>query len=544
VIRKCGFKQEGCTLNTPSEFDLFIQNTTIVDGTGDPAFGSNIGIKDGKIQYIGKQHGKSKQLIDGEGFITAPGFIDTHAHDEGYIFRDHSLLAKLSQGITTDISGNCGISIAPVNGRYLNEFKHLTGGMLNVPLLSEFISFGRFMDQIDALNAGIHTAYFVGLNTIRLAVMGLEMREPTTEERNAMKSYLIEALDSGAIGMSTGMAYPPACFAKNDEILELVNILGEKGGVYASHIRSEGEQLVESVEEVINIGRRTGVPVIVSHHKALGRNNWGKVQKTLSLIEQANQEGVEVGLDVYPYTANSTGFVYILPPSYRGLKREQLLEQLSDSAVRKTVKNDILSNKERYDNMVLYCGLDHILIAAADATPEAVGKTVTVYAKAIGVDPFDAALDILIQNDLNVLAVFFSIADEDMEAVLQFQHSAIGTDGMPIESSITHPRIKGTFPRVLGRYVREKKILTLEDAIRKMTSLPAQRYRLKNKGLIQEGFDADLVLFDAAKIIDHADYVNCFAENEGIHQVIVNGKIAYQNNQYTGAGSGRLLRRE
>ncbi len=415
--------------------------------------------------------------------------------------------------------------------------------MLDVPFLSEFTSFGKFMNRVEALVPGINTGFFVGLNTIRLAVMGLEPRQPTEKERSRIKEYIIEALDSGAVGLSTGMAYPPASYSNPEEILESVEILREKGGVYASHIRSEGDDLVKSVEEVINVGRRTGVPVIISHHKALGKNNWGKVLTTLDMIDRANQEGIEVGLDVYPYTANSTGFIYILPPSYRGENREKLLKQLSDPSTREIIKNEIFSNKEHFENMILYCGLENILIAVAPATPDAVGMTVAEYADMIHAEPFDVALDLLIQNDLNVLAVYFSISQRDMEAVLQHPFTAIGTDGMPIENSITHPRLKGTFPRILGRYVREKHVLTLEDAVRKMTSLPARRYGLKNKGQIKEGFDADLVLFDAVRIIDHADYIDCYAENEGIQQVIVNGKVAWNNNKYTGIGSGQLLKR-
>lgn len=485
-------------------------------------------------------------MIDGKGLVLSPGFVDTHAHDDGYVFSDNSLYVKLSQGVTTTISGNCGISIGPINEKYIGVFNRITGGMLNVPFLAEMTTFGKFMDKVNSIAPGINMGFFAGHNIIRMAVMGLEMREPSREEMEKMKEYLREALDHGALGLSTGMAYPPTSFAKSDEICELAGVVKEKGGLYASHIRNEGDNLVDAVEEAIEVGRRTGVPVIISHHKALGKNNWGKVNNTLRMIEKANKEGIEVGLDVYPYTANGTGLMYILPPSCHGGDNNKLLEQLGDADFREELKKNILDKKENYDNMVLYCGLDHILITVANATPDAVGKTISDYAESVGKDPFDAALDILLENKLNVLAVFFSIAEEDLEEVLKSPYSMIGTDGMPIphNRSITHPRLKGTFPRVLGRYVREKSVLRLEDAIRKMTSLPAQKLRLKNKGLIKEGFDADLVLFDAANIADKADYINCYAENEGIKYVIVNGRIALEHNTYTGANSGRILRRQ
>lgn len=526
-------------------FDILIKQVKVVDGTGNPWYQADVGVKDGKITSIGKVLGEANILIDGKGLCLAPGFIDPHAHDEGCIFSEEAIFNKLSQGVTTDMSGNCGLSLAPVSDRYWSDNRKVHTLLSPPDFMQEFTSFDRFLGKIAERRLGINVGFLVGHGALRIAVMGLDNRPATDSELEMMKGYLREALDSGAAGMSIGMLYPPGSIASKEELVELCKVLKEKDKIFTIHIRDEADNVIESVEEAIEIGRLSGAAVNISHHKAIGKNNWGKIKTTLRMIEEANQSGVEVGFDQYPYTANCTYLNTILPPSYLvGAQSERLVLNLKDAKFREKAKADILCGKETWDNYAVNVGFDRMLIIKADATPKIVGKTVVEYAHLIGKDPFDTAFDVLAENDLDVLGIYFSMSDDDVEEVMKNYYGMVGTDGIyTSHNQRTHPRIKGSFPRVLGRYVREKKVLRLEDAIRKMTSLPAQRMRLKKKGLIKEGLDADLVVFDPETICDTADYIeNNYGENQGIHYVIVNGKVALQNNEYTGAASGRVIR--
>lgn len=527
--------------------DILIQQVRVVDGTGNPWYKADVGIKDGKIAVIGKISGEANIIIDGKGLYLSPGFIDPHAHDEGCIFSEEAIFNKLSQGVTTDISGNCGLSLAPVSDKYWKDNRKVHTLLSPPKFMQEFTSFKQFLEKIDERRLGINVGFQVGHGALRIAVMGLENRPPTDKELELMKDYLREALDSGAAGMSIGMLYPPGSIAGKDEFVQLCKVLKDKDRMFTIHIRDEANNVIESIEEAIEFARLSGAAVNISHHKAIGKNNWGKIKTTLKMIEEANQLGVEVGFDQYPYSANCTNLNTILPPSYLvGDLSEQLVSNLKNPQFREKAKVDILSCKEKWDNYVVNVGFERMLIIKADLTPEAVGKTIAEYADLVGKDQFDSAFDLLAENYLDVVGVYFSMSDDDVEEVMKNYYGMVGTDGIyTLNNQRTHPRIKGSFPRVLGRYVREKKVLRLEEAIRKMTSLPAQRMRLRKKGLIKEGLDADIVIFDAETICDTADYIeNNYGSNQGIHYVIVNGKVALQNNEYTGVASGKVIRVE
>lgn len=526
-------------------FDTIIKKVRIIDGTGNPWFKADVGIKKDKITDIGNLQGDAVTVINGEGLYLSPGFIDPHAHDDGCPFFDEAIFNKLSQGVTTDISGNCGQSLAPVSERHWQENRKVHT-LINPPdCIDSFKTFDHFLNTIEGKRLGINTGYLVGHAALRIAVMGLDNRQPTSSELEQMKDYLREAFDSGALGLSAGLLYPPGSIASKDEFIELCKIVKERDRIFTIHIRDEGNNLIESVAEAIDIARQSGAFVNISHHKAIGKNNWGKVKTTLQMIADTNRDGVEVGLDQYPYNANCTYLNTILPPSYLLGDTISLMKNLTEPKFRENTKSDILSCKEKWDNFVVNVGFEGMLIIKADKTPDAVGKTVAEYARIIGNDPFETALDILIANNLEVIAVYFSMAEEDVEEVMKSPYGMFGTDGIYMKGNQkTHPRVKASFPRVLGYYVREKQILKLEEAIRKMTSLPAQRLRLKNKGLIKEGFDADLVIFDANTINDNADFVkDTYAPNSGIKYVFVNGKIALKDDEYTGIAAGKVIRR-
>jgi N-acyl-D-amino-acid deacylase len=527
-------------------FDILVKQARVIDGTGNPWFKADVGVKDGKIVSIGRINGKADTVIDGEGLYLSPGFIDPHAHDDGCAFFDEAVINKLSQGVTTDVSGNCGQSLAPVSERYWQENRKVHT-IINPPeCMRSFITFDEFLKIVEKKRLGINMGYLVGHAALRIAVMGLENRQPTDQEMQQMKDYLTEALDSGALGLSFGLLYPPGSIASKTEFVELCKVIKEKDAIFTIHIRDEGNNVIESVAEAIEIAKCSGAMVNISHHKAIGKANWGKIKTTLGMIEEANKRGIEVGFDQYPYNANCTYLNTILPPSYLLGDLSKLVHNLGIAEFRAKTKADILAYKEKWDNYVVNVGFEGMLVIKAEATPDAVGKSVAEYARSIGADPFETALDILIANNLEVIAVYFSMSDDDVEEVMKNPYGMVGTDGIYMRNKQkTHPRVAASFPRILGRYVREKQVLRLEEAVRKMTSLPAQRLRLKSKGLIKEGFDADLVVFDANTIIDNADFVNdTYAPNTGIQYVIVNGKLALVDNKYTGTAAGKVIRRK
>ena len=407
----------------------------------------------------------------------------------------------------------------------------------------EYTTFGRYLDQVEKLKLGPNMAFYVGQRTIRIAVMGFENRRATNEEMRKMKDLVREAMESGAVGMSTGLIYPPGVYTPKDELVELCKVVAEYGGVYASHIRNESHDVLNAVSEAIDIGRQAGTPVIISHHKVAGKKNWGKSVETLELIDRANREGIEVSLDQYPYKAGSSLLSATIPPQYHVGGVQKLIENLKDRENWESIKKDIMDDSSKWENFVLHCGMDGILVPSAKQTPEVEGKSIKEYADKKGIDPFEALFTVLVENEGAALAAYFMADDEDIERIMGHPYTMIATDGILAGPGVkAHPRCTGTFPRVLGRYVREKKVLRLEEAIRKMTSLPALKLGLKNKGLIKEGLDADLVIFDPNTIIDRADYMNPDGTNLGIKYVIVNGRVALKDNQNTGTAAGNVVR--
>ncbi|HWR29145.1 MAG TPA: D-aminoacylase [Negativicutes bacterium] len=526
-------------------FDLLIRGAKVLDGTGNPGYFADVGVIDDKISFVGKCDRTVKSVIeiDGKGYCLSPGFIDSHAHDERCVFFDNRIFNKLSQGVTTTISGNCGTNIVPCSEMHFEELRQTN--TVGIPeRMNEFTSFRRFLDIVDEQKTAINVGFLAAHNAIRIAVMGLENRHATADEIKHMEEYLKEALDSGALGLSAGLFYPPGGIAHIDELVALCRIVADYGRIFAIHIRDEASQLVESVEEAIELGRRSGVFVNISHHKAMGQPNWGKVKQTLRMIDDANKNGIEIGFDQYPYNAASAPLRGVLPPSYLRSDWPTLVANLRRPEFREKAKADILAGSEIWDNYIVSVGFDRMLVMTAVASPDAVGKTISEYAEMKGIDPFDAIFEILADNELVAVGVYFSISDVDIEEVMKNPYGMFGSDGIYPPSPLrAHPRVKGTFPRILGRYVRDKGILRIEEAIRKMTSLPAQRFGLQKKGLIKQGFDADLVIFDSKTIIDCADFVHdCYAPNIGLAYVIVNGKIAFNNNQYTGTQSGKVIR--
>mgnify|MGYP000070600594 CR=1 FL=1 len=532
------------------EYDILVKNGIIIDGTGAPYFKGDIGIRNGRIIRVGcNLRGDAAKVIDASGLVVAPGFIDIHSHSDFTILAIPTADSLVMQGVTTAVVGNCGMSMAPVNPANLDLLKRYLGPFL-VPGFDygwDWRTLGEFYKKVEERGTSVNLAPLVGQGTIRIAVKGFDPSKPTKEELDEMKELLRGAIRDGAWGLSAGLIYPPGSYTTTEELIELVKVLKEFPArlIFTVHIRNEGDRLMESVEEVITIAERTGVPAEISHHKAVGKRNWGKVTATLREIERARRRGVEVNCDVYPYIAGSTTIMASLPGWVLEGGVEKALERLRDKEVRKRIREDIEKDKfEQGENWIKLCGWDGIYIASCPSAPEYEGKSLKeILSK--WEDPYEGFFEFLLRIRGNAAVILFYGDEEDMETILRNPVSCIGSDSWTTAPQLggkPHPRAYGTFPRVLGRYVREKKVLSLEEAIRKMTSLPAGKLGLQDRGLIREGFWADILIFDPNTVTDRATYQDPHQFPEGIHYVIVNGQIVVEKGKHTGKLPGKVLR--
>ncbi len=513
-------------------YDLIIKNGTVLDGTGAESFLADIAVKDGKIVKIEKEIDGAKNIIDATGLTVTPGFIDSHSHSDQDILLYPEQLEKIEQGITTAVGGQCGGTDAPLG---LNATAKQIGSFGENTEI--YRTMGRLLDTLKDIPLATNTATFVGHGSIRGAVMGNEDRDPTEDELNRMKDLTRDAMEHGAMGISFGLIYTPGCYAKTEELIALAKVVKEYDGLAAAHIRNEGDMLIEATEEFIEILRQSGLRGVLSHHKAAGFKNHGKVHKTLAIIDRAIAEGIDIYCDVYPYCASHTGLVTpFIPKDLRTGTTDQITARLADPETRAEI---LARNRQRIKRP-----LDYVLVTSYPTNPNYEGLRITEIAKLRGQDPHEAALDLLRDSRTKGGACYFTMNEEDVKTVLSYPRTMICTDsGVAKENKHYHPRLRGTFPRVLGRYVREEKITSLPEMIRKMTSLPAEVYGFETKGKIAEGYDADLCIFDADKIIDRAEFTNCGKRAEGLNYVIVAGQIAAENAVATGVRAGKFLLR-
>ena len=494
-------------------YDILIKNGMIIDGTGSPGMRSEVAVKDGKIVRIARKiQGEAALVIDAAGKVITPGFIDSHSHSDRQFSTCPLQTDKIEQGITTSIAGQCGSSVCGKNA-------------------------GEFLDNARGAKLGANMALLIGHGTLRRAVMGMENRVPTAEELEQMKSMLREAMEHGALGVSFGMIYAPGSYAQTEEMIEIAKVAGAYQGIAAIHLRSESTFLVQAVNEFITIVRQSGVRGVVSHHKAAGlQENWGKVHTTMRMIEEANREGLELYMDVYPYVASSTGFSsVIIPNEWRTDGNEKLMQRLQDP-------EQVAQLRERFYSK--HPDLRWIMVSACPGGEQYRGMRVNEIADLRGQDEFSAAIDVILCSKDTARGCFFSACEEDLEAVLANPRSMICTDSGVNVKGGAHPRVKGSFPRALGRYVRQRKVVSLPEMIRKMTSMPAAVYGLKNKGLVREGMDADLCVFDPETVVDRADFADPTKRCEGLDYVIVGGKVAAVDAVATGEMGGTLLYRD
>lgn len=525
-------------------FDLLIKNGEIIDGTGEKGFIGDVAVDNGKVIKIADHvSDEAKEVINADGHVVCPGFIDPHAHNDGWIMYDSSNIYKLSQGVTTEINGNCGEGLCPVSDKFYDVIYEYYRPYYPTEDFRLFTSGRFFYDKIASLPLGTNIGFHCAHGTLRMSTMGFSQDKANASQLREMKAKLRECLEAGAMGMSTGLVYSPGCFADTDEIVELCNVVAEYGGVYASHIRSEGYKLVEAVEEAIEIARRANVRTVISHLKCLGRNYWGLSGQITSMIEEARAEGVEIYADQYPYTRSCTVLHWPIPIEYTAGGFINMCEKLQDPAERQKIK-DMFDNKfGPWDNLMENFTPASIHVSKADMTPDVVGKTIQEYADSIGKDPYDVLFDTIVANKADAIASFDCMCEEDIETIMKKEYCMVGSDGIDVSpEENTHPRLTGTFPRVLGRYVRGRNIISLELAIKKMTSLPAEVFGLDGKGILREGYDADVCIFDKSRIIDKSTYENFNIRPEGIDRVVVGGKIALKDGEYTGAASGSFVK--
>jgi N-acyl-D-amino-acid deacylase len=519
--------------------DLRIRGARILDGSGNPWFRGDVGIENGRIVAMGNLAGSnSRQEQDAGDLYLSPGFIDAHTHSDFTLPTFPRGESRISQGVTTEVGGNCGLSPFPVNSARLDLLRQSTSFMAS-KLTWDWNSTSDYLRYIETLPLSLNFVPLVAHGAVRLAAMGFDQRPPTTDEMEDMKRLVADAMESGAAGLSSGLIYPPGSYSTPEELVELCKVVARYRGVYATHMRDESGNLVQSVEESLLVGREAGVPVHISHHKAAGQDHWGRVRDSLARVDQARQQGQDVTLDQYPYTGTSTTFTAFLPGWAMEGGVAALLERLSDPDTRQKIIRETDENSVYPWDKVMIAGVRN------QENRRYEGMTIQELGDSRGVVPLESAMDLLLAEGGPFSIIRFGLAEEDVEYVMRHPAVMIGSDGYSISPALgskPHPRSYGTFARVLGRYVREKQILALEEAIRKMTSFPAARFGLWDRGLIRPGHVADLVLFDASKIEDKATFQEPHQYASGIEWVMVGGKVVWRNGQDTGEVAGQVVK--
>jgi len=534
-------------------YDYLIRNAKIIDGSSTPWFTGDVGICGEKISFVGKSGEEdcenAKKIIDAGGRVLAPGFIDSHTHLDLAPFRfngseDQRSVRRIRQGITTQITGCCGISPAPVTADTKHEWLERTFGINPEKAgIAGWNSFEQYLGQLAGEKLGVNFAGYVGHGAIRHAVMGYEDRKPTAEEMEKMKALLAESMEGGAVGMSTGLIYAPGVFADTEELVELCSVLKEYNGIYASHIRSENKGWLKWVEEVIEICEKNQIPGIVHHLKTKAKDSEVLVPAVLKAISDARERGVDITFEQYPYEASATGLDVVLSSWMLEGGKDAILERISDKDNFIKYRDSIRGDYGWANDEEEWAGAKNMLILSAEGHPEYVGKTVDVIAEELGLQPVETVFKILRDTDIQSGAAFFGIKETDICTILKSPYGMVGSDSDDCKiGDTTHPRTNGTFPRVLADYVLKKGVISLETAVWKMTGFTSAKFGLKERGLIREGFYADLVLFDPERLVDNSTYLDPFAEPEGIDFVFVNGVPALADGEITGSQTGKVLK--
>ena len=528
-------------------WSLLIKNGTVIDGTGAPGQRADVAVEGDRIAAVGPSlAGTAARTIDATGHAVTPGFIDAHSHSDLFYFACPAAESKVRQGCTTEVVGMCSFSQAPVRQGGAEAVRGWAGGV-GARLDIRWETFGQYLDALRAAGPTINVAHFVGGGALRLATIGPESRKATSDDLRGMERLLAEALDAGAFGYSTGLVYPPSAYATTDELIALSRSMAARRGLYFSHIRGESSMLEESIAEAIRIGEEGGVGVQIAHVKASGRENWSRMERALKTIDDARARGVDVSGDAYPYHAGSTKMDNLLPAWMHDGGVAKLLERLADRTVRRRAIEECLVDGERWrTNSMGAVGFDEILIATCRRR-ELEGLTLAAFARQSGVPPAQAMMDLVEQEKATVAMVAFSQSPDNVARVLTHPAIMVGSDSIGLAAGPgphpgkPHPRMYGTFPRVLAEHVRERKLMSLETAVHKMTGMCATRLRLSDRGLLRPGQIADVTVFDPARVKDEATYPDPHRYPTGIPYVVINGALVVDGDRFTAAGTGRVL---
>lgn len=532
-------------------YDIIIRNGLIYDGSGSPGYRANIAVSDGKIARIAPRIDEhAAEIIDATGLVITPGFIDCHSHGDLEFLLGSDGWNYIEQGITTEITGQCGMSTVPCSP---DAFENERGAVPNV-VIEQARAVARTPEDFMAYLAGralpTNMAFLLGHGTLREHICGFCSDVPTEEQLGAMQSLVERALDCGFFGLSSGLIYPPSVYAKTPELIALARVVAQKGGIYASHIRGEGDFCIPAVREAIEIGETAGCAVQISHHKIEGIANEGNSSVTLALIEEANRRGVRVACDQYPFVACSTSLISALPPTLMTDGEKAFVNRLADRTFRASVTQMLLADDGSFDNILPVAGFDKWLVVDALCDAALTGKTIADIAHERGCDPFDAVYDILCENKGTVRMVYFTINESDMLRILAHPDTMAGTDGHHLlkrhaheDPPSCHPRLISTFPRHL-RLTREHTRLAPEQAVRRISGLPADTFGLTRRGYIREGYFADLCVLDWDNVGETGDFLHPYRPNTGIVYVLINGIAALRDGHATGAFGGRLLKKE
>jgi N-acyl-D-amino-acid deacylase len=527
-------------------FDLKITGGTVIDGSGTQGGRMDVGVRDETVVGLGDlSREPASRTLNASGRVVAPGFIDMHSHSDWRLWANRRAESKIRQGVTLEVVGNCGFSPAPASDEHLAD---LRGFALYVPRGMDFRwrSMREYLVALDSEGLALNVIQLVGHGALRVSTMGFSRRAPTGTELAQMQREMADGLDAGAWGVSTGLIYAPGSYASTEEIVAVARAMRRRG-IYASHIRGEGATLLEAVDEAIRIGREAELPVQISHLKAAGRPNWGKVAQALARIDAAVAEGIDVQADVYPYTASSTSLRTLLPDWALEGGIDAMVARLADREVRERIRKE-LAAPVTGQSLLDRVGWEHIMIAYCPRRKDAEGQRLSEIAAVRGMDPLDAAIELIVDEVGKASMILFQLDEADLARALTHPRVMIGSDGSSLApygelgEGKPHPRSYGTFPRVLGEYARERRLFSLPQAVHKMTGLPARRLGLKDRGLIRVGARADLVVFDARRIADVATYTDPHRYPTGIEHVLVNGRWVIRDGEHTGVLPGRVLR--
>ena len=498
-------------------YDLILKGGKIIDGTGNGWFYGDVAIDSGKIAAVGNLGGVSADtVIDIAGLIVAPGFIDVHTHIEKNDLTVPTADNFIFDGVTSVVTGNCG---------------------------SSNLDLARYFHRLDSVKTSINVATLIGHNTVRAAVMGETRRDPSVEEQRRMEAMVEQAMRDGAVGFSTGLIYTPGAYSKTDEVVGLAKAAAKYHGVYASHIRNEGDHVTEAIDEALDIGRKANLPVEISHFKVTSKHNWGRSVQTLAQIEEARAAGIDVTIDQYPYVASSTTLNTVLPTWVFSGGADSVTFRLQDEGIRKQIRSAMVKSLRGRGLK----NFSYAVVASYSADPSMNGKSISEINKAKGRKPkarneAETILEMVGKGSAQM--VFFSMGEEDVQRIMRYPFNMVASDGGIIRfgDGVPHPRSYGTNARVLGHYVRQMKVIRLEEAVRRMTSLPARKFNLRDRGLIREGMAADLVVFDEKTVSDVSTFSDPHAYSKGFEYVIVNGAITMAKGRHTGVRNGRILK--